>query len=438
MARASLPTLLSLDRYAEIMGINPAHFNGAAANNLNPSIFPINVGCKDVWYQHAWQRFDVISREELAEAIYDAEKDIEKELGYSPGPKWVTNEVHPYPRPSYRGVFGNGLNVRGQMKSIKARQGSKFIQAGRRGATLVGTATTGGGTLVYSDPDGDGFSELATITLTTTVTDTCEIGVFTAGNAGAREWEVRPLKSVAIAAGSVTITLDSWKLIDPDLWEFFPTGVTEIDGKLIDISTTGNFVTSIDVYRIFTDFTQVSAQFFWERDPVTNVLVFCSNCGGTGCETCTLRTQDGCIHVRNVQRGIVVPAPATFDATDDRWEGTNWLDCREPDQVKIWYYAGELDERFLSDETCQPLSDYWAHTISWLATARTKRPFCACGGSHAKQEWLRQDFARSGPDITFAIDADQLANPLGTARGAIMAWQRISKLNNKQFAGVAI
>jgi hypothetical protein len=82
--------------------------------------------------------------------------------------------------------------------------------------------------------------------------------------------------------------------------------------------------------------------------------------------------------------------------------------------VKIWYYAGELDERFLSGETCQPLSDYWAHT------------------------WLRQDFARAGQDETFAIDADQLANPFGTTRGAIMAWQRVSKLNQKQFSGVAI
>lgn len=438
MARASLPTLLSLDRYAAIMGINPAHFNGAAANSLSPAVFPINVGCKDVWYQHAWQKFDVLSREELAEAIYDAEKDIEAELGYSPGPKWVTNEVHPYPKPFYRDAFGNGLSVRGQMKSIKARQGSKFIQAGRRGATLIGTATTAGGTLVYSDPDGDGFSELATITLTTTVTDTCEIGVFTAAKSGAREWEVRPLKSVAIAGGSVTITLDSWKLIDPDLWEFYPTSTTEANGSLIDISTTGNFVTSIDVYRIFTDFTEVSAVFYWERDPVANTLFFCSTCGGTGCETCTLVTQDGCIHVRNVQRGLVVPVPASYDDDDARWEGANWIDCREPDQVKIWYYAGELDERFLSGETCQPLSDYWAHTISWLATARTKRPFCACGGSVAKQEWLRQDFARAGQDETFAIDADQLANPFGTTRGAIMAWQRVSKLNQKQFSGVAI
>ncbi|MCP4083155.1 MAG: hypothetical protein GY743_23280 [Planctomycetaceae bacterium] len=438
MARASIPTLLSLDRYAEIMGINPAHFNGAAANSLSPAVFPINVGCTDVWYQHAWQRFDVVSREEIAEAIYDAEKDIEAELGYSPAPKWVTNEVHQYPRPFYRGAYGIGLNVRGQMKSIKARQGSKFIQAGRRGATLVGTATTAGGTLVYSDPDGDGFSELATITLTTTVTDTQEIGVYTAGKSAAKDWGVRPLKSVAISGGSVTITLESWKLIDPDLWEFLPTSTTDASGSLIDISTTANFVTSIDVYRIFTDFTEVSATFYWERDPIANQLILCSTCGGTGCESCTLTTQNGCIHVRNVQRGYVVAVPASYDASDARWEGTNWTYCREPDQVKIWYYAGELDERYLSNETDQPLSNYWAHTIAWLATARTKRPFCACGGSKAKQEWLRRDFAEVGGPTSFTIDADQLANPFGTTRGAIMAWQRVSKLNQKQFSGAAI
>jgi len=324
------------------------------------------------------------------------------------------------------------------MKSIKVRQGGKFIQAGQRATTLVGTATTAGGTLVYSDPDGDGFSELATITLTTTVTNTTEIGVFTASKSAAREWQIRPLKSVTISGGSVVITLDSWKLIDPDLWEFLPTENTETNGSLIDISTTGNFVTSIDVYRVYTDFTATSATFYWERNPVTGTLVYCSSCGGSGCETCTLITQTGCIHVRDVQRGMVVPVPGSYDSTDARWEGANWTECREPDQVKIWYYAGELDDRYLSGETDEPLSDYWAHTIAWLATARTKRPFCACGGSHAKQTWLRQDFARAGPDETFALDGDQLANPFGTTRGAIMAWQRVSKLNNRQFAGAAI
>ncbi len=85
-----------------------------------------------------------------------------------------------------------------------------------------------------------------------------------------------------------------------------------------------------------------------------------------------------------------------------------------------------------------PLSDYWAQAIMWLATSRIARPLCACGASDSKRGWLRQDFARSGPDETFAIDADQLANPFGTTRGAIMAWQRVSKLNQKQFSGVAI
>ena len=42
------------------------------------------------------------------------------------------------------------------MLSIMAEYG-KVIQAGQRTVALVGTATVAGGTLVYTDADGDGF-----------------------------------------------------------------------------------------------------------------------------------------------------------------------------------------------------------------------------------------------------------------------------------------
>lgn len=433
MARASTPTLLSLDYWAKIMGVTPIHFGQAVTSSLTPQIFPLIGTCQDVWYQYAWQNPDQVSREDLARAIYDAEQDISRQLGYLPGPQWIANEMHKYPRHYNRQVYGNGSNVRAQFKSLKAKHG-KFILAGRRGTTLISNET-----VAYTDPDGDGFSELATITATTTLTDECEIKLYFAGKAAAQEWEIRPVKTKVIAAGVVTFTVDSWLLIDPDLWETFPTSTTE--NPKVDISGTGNFETTVDVYREFTDITTNSAQFFWERQPPTSGLdgVICGACGGVGCEACSLITQDGCIHVRDVDAGLVVPAAADYDSTNAIWNRVAWAECREPDQVKIWYYAGELDERFLRDETCQPLSDYWAHAIAWLATARLDRNFCNCGVQTDFMETLREDMLiTSSGNTSRTVLLDIVSNPFGSRRGEVMAWQRVSKSNEQIFTGVAV
>ncbi|MHC4749526.1 MAG: hypothetical protein ACYTFW_06580 [Planctomycetota bacterium] len=427
-------TGLAINRYAKILGLNPVTFNRATASSLTPVVFPVNNCCGGIWPKYTWQNTDQVSWQELVYAIQGAEADIARELNYWPYPTWISNEMHQYPRPYYRGAYGNGLNVRGQMKSLRTKWG-RFIQAGRRAVSLVETVTVIGGGIVYSDEDSDGFAETATITATVTTTNACEIKVYFTNHNGEQDWEIREPRSKSISGGTFTAVFDSWLFIDPDLLEAYPTS----DGfSAIDISTTTNYVTTVDVYREYTDFTEVSAQFFWERDPVANTLVFCSTCGGTGCETCTLVTQDGCIHVRDVKRGIVIPAPASYDATDGRWEGANWTDCREPDQVKIWYYAGELDERFLGDISCLPLSDYWAQAIAWLATARIAKPFCACGGSDSKREWLQQDFGKASDAISFAISEKQLDNPWGTRRGAVMAWDRVTQMNQKRFVGAAI
>lgn len=434
MARASTPTLLSLDRWAAILGISPAHFNQAQIFGTGGNeIFPLGNACSNLYFQFSWQNADSVSREDVDRAIYDTEKDIAKYLKYSVAPIWVTNEVHTYPRNHYRGVYGNGLNVRGQMKSINLRN-KKFIQAGRRATTLIGDSAV----VAYTDPDGDGFSELATVSVATVLTDACEIKIYFENQNAMPEWEIREPRTKVISGGVFTATFDSWLFIDPDLWDQFPTN--DLNPPVITINDNSQFVVNVDIYREFTDFEQVSAQFFWERLPVRNVnqVFCCSSCGGVGCEVCTLITQDGCLHVRNVELGIGIPTPGTFNATTSIWDGVIWAECREPDQVKLWYYAGELDERFLSDQTCQPLSNYWAQTIAWMSVARLERPFCTCGNVTALANWLRTDLAFTGTDTAFQVDLNLLSNPFGTKRGEIMAWQRVDKLENKIFEGRAI
>lgn len=433
MARADTYTLLSLDRYAKILGINPVHFAGATAGEY----FPLRNRCSDIWLQRSWMFADAVSREDLALAIRDAEIDIANELGFWPAPCWTVQEIRQYPRHHRRDVYRyGGRNVRGQMLSIIAEYG-KIIQAGQRAVALVGTATVAGGTLVYSDTDSDGFTERATITLPTTLTDASEIKVFITGYSGTPAWEIRDPFYKVISDGSVEIRFYAWQMIDPDLWETYPT-IATLDGPvaidLIDVDDV--LVQTVEVYREYTPTTGVSSTFYWEPTPSESLIDgLCGFCGGAGCEACVLTTQDGCLHVRDANRGVVVPQPATYDADEGAWEGDCFTKCRDPDFVKIWYYSGDFDQRYLAGHSLDPLPQVWANAIAWLATARLERPLCSCGNVQAlSQKWQNDLAAVSSTQQqaqSYQNAPDVLTNPFGSRLGEVMAWRRVQRAKDR-------
>jgi len=422
MARASTPTLLSLDRYSQIMGINGAHFNGAA----HATVMPVNRNaCSDVWRQYSWQWADSVSREELAQTIASAEYEIARLIGYWPGPTYISDEMHRYPHHHRRDAHDTGTDGYGVYKMVRAKWG-RFIQAGQRAVDLIASPSVVGGTLVYSDEDLDGVNETATVTASTSLTDVCEIKVYFAGHGGAPEWEIRPARSKVIAGGTATLTFWKWQFIDPDLWEALPT--TD-DPEAINWDSAGNVVASVDVYREYCDYAEESCQFFWE--PSVDDVSRCELCGGSGCVACTLTVQDGCIHVRDVDEGLVVPALGSYDTDEEEWTTSAPSVCREPDMIKLWYWAGDISQGYLSGSDCDPLSHWWAETIAWLATARLERPMCHCANVTALAHKLRTDLSIIGQS-SFNVDQRLLNNPLGTRYGEVMAWQRISKMAPKR------
>lgn len=425
MARASTPTLLALDRFAQIIGLNPAHFNGAAGSEIMPAAG----SCNDVIFQYSWQAHDRMSREEIADVIHGAEQDIADYLGYYPAPKFIAKEIHQYPRHYRVDSFDYGYNVRGDYKSIKTHY-ARLISPGRRAVSSIGQATTGGGSLVFSDADGDGYSETATITLPTTLTDAskCEIKVYFEGES-TQDWEIRPARSIAISGGNVIITFWAWQLIDPDNWETFTTA--DESGGVPTLDITGSiYVDTVDVYREYADYTVSSCQFFWE--PRSIATPYCTACGGTGCPACSLSVQNGCLRIRDVDMGFIVPMPAEWDDTDERWEIASWTEGYAPDQVKLWYYAGDIAERYLNGSSCEALSDQFARTIAMLAVARLARPICSCANLSKLQEDWQKDMSRSGEgEASFVLSDDDLNNPFGTRKGEVMAYRRLSAFTPK-------
>lgn len=420
-------TWLSLARYARIMGVAPPHFFGAQASQA----FPLLGGCDDVWPRHSWQDEGRTSREELAFQIYAAEQEIAEYLGFNLAPTFIHNEMHQYPQHYRRTAFSwaGGLDVRGSRKGIVLGTGAHLIQSGGRSVSLIGTASTTGGSLAYTDEDGDGFAETATITLATTETNACELHAFVPSTGGHPGWEIRSAKSKTITGGNIVMVFGSWLFINPDVDAAYPTGD---EFKAINITTTANYLDSVDVYKVYADNTLVSARFFWERAGT------CTVCDGSGCDACSLAYQDGCAVVRDVESGFIVPLPAEYDATTGLWASANWAIGRDPDQVRLSYYAGDISQAYLQGNSCDPLKQTYARAIAYMATARLTKPVCSCPHLVTSFNELKEDLSKSEGGVFHVMPLATLENPFGTRRGEIMAWNLIGKISREQQVEVAI
>ena len=144
----------------------------------------------------------------LARTNQPVERDIEGVLGYSIAPAFISQEQHTYPRNYRPELYDSGLDVRGQMKFIHTKRG-RVIAAGRRVSTLLGTPAVSGASLVYTDPNSDGWDTLATIAVPTTLTNVSEIKLYFTDNGGDPLWEISPVKSKVITGGNVVIEVDS-------------------------------------------------------------------------------------------------------------------------------------------------------------------------------------------------------------------------------------
>ena len=142
------------------------------------------------------------------------------------------------------------------------------------------------------------------------------------------------------------------------------------------------------------------------------------------------------MHVRDALRGIVVPTPATYSADDAAWAQVCFSEDRDPDWVKLWYYCGDIGNRYLGGRSFDPLSDRWARAIAQLATARVERPLCSCGNLTALTEkWQRDTLVTTDG---FQTNISDLDNPLGTRYGEILAWREIKRERHVIRGGGAI
>lgn len=408
MARASTRTILSLDRYAKIMGIDPVMFNGGYQIELASGriLFPVSNSENDIWPQYAWQNSDQISREELAQQIANAEQDIISLLGYFPSPNWITDEGHDMQRHYRPELHGYHLHydVGGQDYQIHPAM-AKFISGGVRKSDLIERSLS----VTYLDNDADGYKETATVTVgidPLVITDPSEVKVYFAGRGGDRAYEIRDFKSKVYnpITYAVVFTFNSWMMVDPELWEMFPSN--DNDSKYIAVDDVTNLVTVVDAYREYNDTTQAHVVFY-DHD---------RSSGGVTQTT-------GFLNMEYDDR-FISPIPGTYNSSTLAWERDGTL-CNEATHMRINYYSGLRNRTNRPQYSDDYLNDNIAQAIAYLASARLGKVFYANNNATALVSSLQFDMSIIEEGMTVRTPFDVYTNPLGTKRGEWLAWKKI-------------
>lgn len=394
MARALTDTLLSLDQWAQVLGLNPWEFNqigkGLPKNNTQQ--------CGSVFYQYNYQQ-DFLSREQVATAIADAENAIAEQLGYYPAPKYTVGEQVQYPRPANH-QFGGTYNWAGEWKAVELQHGH-FIGGGAMARTSLGDTTD----LTFSDPDGDGVNELFTCSIPyTTNTNVDEIALYFRATDRNNDpigetWRIRPI-NVSIAAGVATITGHASLLVVPNLTLVYnPQNLSAVD--------TANYVAQVAVYRVWRDDTHTDSY------PYQGVAEWDNACECS--PNCTFNVRPICLGGRLDRQGMPY---ASFDLGCSFWDG-----YIQPNRLNVNYLSGlPLVNGRVSDE--------WARIIAYLACALLPTEPCGCERSqrviaHWKEPEKIDINSGAGQRAFSPKEIDN--NPFGSiGRGAIYAWKRVA------------
>ncbi len=400
--RASTATKLPLARWAQMFGIQPLHVMGVDLQSLT------DAHCEHVWPEHSWQDADAISREDVLQAIAQAEADLEQHLGYRLLPSWEVEEWHELPKPNRPEVIATGLGgARGYNVTVAEGDWGYFLSGGVRTKTLISAAAA----VAYSDTDSDSYLDRAQVTAPTTVTDPQEIAIYYPGKNGDDEWQIRPIE-VTIADGVETISFRRELAVIEAALEGFAF-------EAIEGTDNAKFLTTVDVYRVAND-PQIQASLMWEP------LGSC-DCGGATCPVCQFSTQPACFHSRGDPRlSHLVLSPATWNATTAQFDAAALAVGRRPDQARLWYRAGWRDKRL-----ARPMIEMdrdLALAVAVYAASMLARSPCDCR-SDVFDHW-RKDLAFSGGAeelATYNLSARDLDNPLGTRAGAVFAWRRLRR-----------
>lgn len=398
MGRASIHTLLPIDSWAKIMAIDPWSFNQFR--------YPAKKGgqCADVMYQYAWQK-DHMGREEVAQAIADAEDMVAAHLMYYPAPKYIFNEPVTYPQNyDHRQTFGGRTTPYGNWKSVQLKW-HHVVSGGVPNRTSLGNTTS----IVLSDRDNDGIKETFTATVTNVaisdIADVNEIGLYFTETDRDLEplqetWRIRPV-TVTVSGDTATIIGHATLLVVPNL-------TLGVNAEALSAETASNYVTELECWRTYTDTT------FTEADPYQGVAVwkYPEDCT----ENCNYTVKPLCLAPKQNEQGVVAPVFG---------EPCYWPYQWAPASLKVNYLAGLS----LQNGQMQP---EMARSVAYLAASLLASEKCGCDRSNRILAYWRERVITFEDSVNKAqaYSKDYNALPFPVTRGGLFAWQRVQERRN--------
>lgn len=378
MAYSEYATQLSLDRFAEIVGIHPLHFSQLRTPAFSNG--DRQVGCDGVIYQHRYQSNSGIpGRNDIAREIAQAERDIEQLVHFPLIKRWIVGEQIPL-------IYG---------RPFKLHWGN-VVRIGIRATTLIEEAAM----VSTEDEDEDGFEETAVVSITLSqlaydaLGDAEELRVFYPGKGPLPEWEIRPIRvTIDSATRDVEIRCNICQLVDPKLYERMIPGVLDPGG-------TDTYLSEVDIYRVYTDTAIENAY-----------KIYCS---GVLSDTSTA----GMVaQVRDPEGGIVGLQQPLF------WPEI--CTCLVDPSARLSYVAGFPASTYTKMAT--PLEN----AVAWLAMSRLGG-ICACTRvpTYGRDLSIVSQTDTSGPGIMSQTrwanpPARVTKNPFGTSEGARVAYDII-------------
>lgn len=319
-------------------------------------------------------------RDYIADALHEAATSMRDYLGFPIAPTWIVDEIVP--------VSGD-FPWNGQTYQTRWGYVERF---GRRATTLISS----GATVTYTDADTptDGVKETATITVSVSgiTTDPNEVKVFfrvADGAAGAAHefWEIEPL-TVTISGTTATITGPRALFVNPkSVWTREYSSNTYPNKYAGDTVTDGDFITNVDVYRVYADATSAVQAL---SDPALN--------------------DDS---VENVSGWLANPTLGFFEA----YTGDNQSDpAARPRSLRVSYKAGYP----LVDNA--PERQLMRAAIRYGNTLMAQQPNGLCDRS---QVMWNDD--RKQPTLLTPAEADN-PPPFGISQGGIYAWSVVDAL----------
>lgn len=365
MARSDVQHYGLLNRWPHIMQENPWHFNQLAGVGA-----PLSHPCDAAYIQE--------ERDALADALNLAVEMVAEQLGFYPRPTWVQERLY----------FGGGSPL--EWQPHKLRYGY-IEEVGIRTTALI----QAGVAITYSDANSDGVDDTATITVTTAVA-TDEIGAFFrvsdgAESAGHAFWEIEPLTSVTASGGVVTITAPRYLFAKPSVWAQSYAEPSFTDRNAKDTLDPNNFVTNVDIYRVYSDATaavQITGDPLWTRCDDLDSAV----------------TENGVALILDSRLGIVRV----------RLE----CDCFDsyPESVYLSYKAGyPLDNGKMARRL----------ETNIIRLANTLLPYQPATFCDRTLNMWQQDMEELDPSRLTATDLHPFG---GTKQGAIVAWRNLRHL----------